>query len=353
MRLAPGRALLAGCAAAALLLGGCGQRRHVVVLTSVDRNWAEGFLRDFQAKTGVKVDTVYDTEAGKTTGLAARLAERRDNPEADVFWNSEIGRTIGLANQGVLEPFSSPSAAGIPAYLKGPQGLWVGFAARARVIVYNTELVPKGAVPHGLEGLLDKRFRGKVAIADPRFGTTALHTAALFQVWGTKRTQALLEGLAANGVQIVQGNSVVRDRVGRGEALVGLTDTDDVLNGQKQGLPIALVMPDQGAEGTLVMPNTVCRIKGGPHPQEAQALLDYLLSPETEAALCAPGTGSMMVREAAPGGRAGMPAPREGVPKLADIKAMPVDYVKAAAHLTEDAERAERLLRGTAAGEPF
>jgi len=364
MRPAPGWALLAGCAAVALLAGGCGKQRHVVVFTSVDRNWAEGFLRDFEAKTKIKVDTVYDTEAGKTTGLAARLAERRDNPEADVFWNSEIGRTIGLANQGVLEPFTSPSAGDIPAYLKDPGGTWVGFAARARVIVYNTELVAEDEAPRRLEDLLDQRFRAKVAIADPRFGTTALHMAALFEVWGTKRTQALLQGLAANGVQVVLGNSVVRDRVGRGEVLVGLTDTDDVLSGQAQGMPIAMVVPDQGPKesGTLVVPNTVCRIKGGPHPKEAQAFLDYLLSRETEAALCAPGSGFMVVRGSAPassppagegaaGGQVRPPVPPEGL-ALAGIRAMQVGYAGAATHLTADAERAERLLRGPQRGHP-
>jgi iron(III) transport system substrate-binding protein len=37
--------------------------------------------------------------------------------------------------------------------------------------------------------------------------------------------------------------------------------------------------------GTLFIPNTLCLLKGSPHPVEARRLLDYLLSAEVETRL--------------------------------------------------------------------
>ena len=75
--------------------------------------------------------------------------------------------------------------------------------------------------------------------------------------------------------------------VGSGQLAFGLTDTDDAMGEIDAGSPVAIVYPDRepGELGTLFIPNTLAVIKGAPHPKEAEALADHLLSPEVEAAL--------------------------------------------------------------------
>jgi iron(III) transport system substrate-binding protein len=53
------------------------------------------------------------------------------------------------------------------------------------------------------------------------------------------------------------------------------------------GSPVAIIYPDRAPDemGTLFIPNTLAIMKGAPHDQEAEALADYLLSPEVEALL--------------------------------------------------------------------
>ena len=41
----------------------------------------------------------------------------------------------------------------------------------------------------------------------------------------------------------------------------------------------------EGGLGTLIIPNTVALIAGAPHPDAARTLIDYLMAPETEAAM--------------------------------------------------------------------
>src|SRR5205814_1766890 len=89
---------------------------------------------------------------------------------------------------------------------------------------------------------------------------------------------------------------------GRGEAWIGLTDSDDIAAGQREGFPIAALdgrarhsvraesQPDgDGAHGvtrpttdlmaeTLLIPNTVAVIRNAPHPANAQKLFEYLQS---------------------------------------------------------------------------
>ena len=106
--------------------------------------------------------------------------------------------------------------------------LWTGFSARIRVIAYNTKLVKPEEAPRSVFELADMKWREQVAIADPRFGSTSFHVAALYALAGDQKMDDFFRRLKANGVRIVDGNSVVRDLVVRGEVKLGLTDTDDV-----------------------------------------------------------------------------------------------------------------------------
>lgn len=129
----------------ALSFTGCSKdqpaaQQEVVVYTSLDKVFSQPILEAFERKAAIKVKAVYDSEATKTTGLVNRLIAEKANPRADVFWNSETGRTIVLKQKGVLDPYRSPSAADIPSTFKDRDGYWSGFGARCRILIYNKNL---------------------------------------------------------------------------------------------------------------------------------------------------------------------------------------------------------------------
>jgi ABC-type Fe3+ transport system substrate-binding protein len=64
--------------------------------------------------------------------------------------------------------------------------------------------------------------------------------------------------------------------VGGAEAVVGLTDSDDIADGQREGLPVAALPINSD---TLLIPNTVGIIRGASHPVAAQNLSDFLQRP--------------------------------------------------------------------------
>ncbi|MBC8003291.1 MAG: substrate-binding domain-containing protein, partial [Opitutaceae bacterium] len=132
-----------------------------------------------------------------------------------------------------------------------------------------------GVQPPGFLELTNQVWRGRVALAYPMFGTTGTHFLVLRQRWGEKAWLDWCRALQANKPLLVDGNSVVVKMVGRGEAWIGLTDSDDVMAGAQDGLPVASVPINLARDG-LQIPNTVAILRSAPHPSEAQQLSDYL-----------------------------------------------------------------------------
>lgn len=276
---AGGLAALSGCAAGTA-------KKEVVLYSSVDEPILRPIVAVFEKESGIAVRVVGDTEATKSTGLIERLIAEGSSPRADVWWSGEQLGVIELAKRGLLEPIEpkvvKEFAGGWPTALREPTGLWCGFSPRARVIVYSTKRVE--SAPTTLGGLLHERFKGRVGMANPAFGTTRVHLAALVAERGEEATRGWLSALKAHGLKVYPGNSAVVRAISQGEIDVGLTDTDDVHAGKANGWAVEMVFeeaaaPDGfGGGGALVLPNTVARIKGGPNPAAAAELIGFILS---------------------------------------------------------------------------
>ena len=274
-----------------LLLGGCWSNSadEVIVYTALDSVFSEPIFGDFATETGVTVRPKFDTESTKTVGLTRAIIAEHRRPRCDVFWNNEILNTLRLQELGLLDAYHPPIAENFPAMYRSPEGLWHGFAARARVLIVNTDLVAEAERPQSIHDLTDPKWRAKAAIAKPLFGTTATHAACLFAHWGDEEAMDFFRKVKANNVQILSGNKQVALSVAGGQLAFGLTDTDDAIIEVEKGMPVEIVYPDQGDDGlgTLFIPNTLAIIKGSSHTDAARRLVDYLLSPEVEAKLAA------------------------------------------------------------------
>jgi iron(III) transport system substrate-binding protein len=305
---------------AALVALACRDGRHsneVVAYTSVDQVFSDPIFRHCQERTGLSVRGVFDTEETKSTGVLNRLLAESSRPQADVFWSGDPVRPFVLIERGSVQPYTSPEASALPQALRASDGSWTGFAARARVLLVNNALVPESDTPRSIRDLADARWRGKAAIANPLFGTTTMHVAALFSAWGEERGKAFLNELKANDVRIASSNGEVKRWVASGEVAFGLTDTDDANEAIQAGAPVRAIYPDRDTMGTLVMPTAAVLIKGGPQPENGKRLIDCLLSADVERRM-AEAAAHMPLR-------AGVATPTN-VQRLSDIKAMPVDY---------------------------
>jgi iron(III) transport system substrate-binding protein len=257
----------------------------VVVYCSADKEFAELIFRAYEAKTGVKVLPLYDTEETKTAGLTARLVAEKARPKADVFWSSDTSRAVALVDQHLAAKYVSKTAATIPDRYKGADGRWTGFGARIRVLLYNTNRVKPADAPRSIFDLTQPRWKGRFAIANPHFGTMSFQAAALFAKWGDERALDFLRRLKDNGAVIAAGNSDVKDRVADGRVEAGIMDEDDAVVAVRENKPVAIAIPDQDgpdALGTPLMPNVALLIQGAPHAEQGQRFIDFLVSAEAE-----------------------------------------------------------------------
>lgn len=244
-------------------------RPSVILYASQDQVYAEPILKDFERETGIRVRTVFDSEAAKTVALANRLLAERRHPQCDVFWGNEEFRTRQLAAAGVFRETNG----------------WAAFGWRSRRIALAataTNLPP----PRSLLDLTNTIYHRRVALAYPLFGTTATHLLALRQHWGESNWVAWCRALAANKPFVVDGNSVAARFATRGEAAIALTDSDDIAAENREGARLA-ALPIHTE--TLLIPNTVAIIRGCPNAAAAQRLFDYLQRPDVVARLVAAG----------------------------------------------------------------
>jgi iron(III) transport system substrate-binding protein len=253
----------------------------VVVYVSADDYVARPILDEFQRHTGVQVLMVCDTEARKTTGLLERIRAERHAPVADVLWSSAVFGTVELATAGLLAPHVSQHTEAWPAAWRDAGRQWYAFSPRPRVLVYDPARLQQAELPATWMDLADPRWKDEIVMADPRFGTTGSHLAAM-RWWmnGDARWHTWLAAMAANDLRILPGgNAAVVDAVRAGEAMLGATDADDVRAANRAGATLAMVpLPHGDAAGPMMTPNTVAIVQGAPHPATAARLADWLLS---------------------------------------------------------------------------
>jgi iron(III) transport system substrate-binding protein len=305
------------------------------VYVSVDNVHSRAILDAFEQETGIKLDVTYDKESDKTVGHVTRIIAEQEGgtPRCDVFWNNEIIHTLRLKKLGMLQAYVSPSAAEIPAIFKDSEGYWTGFAARARILIVNTEQIPDASKrPTSCLDFTKPEWSERCTIARPQTGTTLTHVGALFndELLGMDGTRAFLAAVNENKVYWATSNGQTMKQVRDGLLAFGFTDTDDFNHALESGNPVVAVYPDQGEGqlGTMVIPNTVCILKDAPHLGDAKKLVDFLLTKEVERKLAFGLSRQIPVRP-------DVEHPPETKVPGKDFRAMKVDWETAASELVE------------------
>jgi iron(III) transport system substrate-binding protein len=221
-------------------------------------------------------------KSGSNSELANALIEEAANPVADVFITTELFTAQSLAAQGVFQSYRPAGADQFLAGFAGPDDLWTGLTRRARVILYNTELVAPDEAPKSIFELGDPKWKGQVAAAGSTNGSMQAQIAALRQLIGEQAAAAWLQSLLENEATFFGGHTDVRKAVGAGEFKLGLVNHYYYHLQQAEGSPVGVIYPDQGQGQIGLITNATAAgiLKGAPNLPAAQAFLDFLASAE-------------------------------------------------------------------------
>src|SRR5262249_8228745 len=146
-------------------------------------------------------------------------------------------------------------------------------------------------------------FKDRMGMARPQFGTTRTQWAVFADTCGKGTLGDTLRFMKGRGLRVYDGNGAVARAVGNGEGHIGVCESDDVVAGKREGWPVEMAllkcsMPGskeiwridphwaevqcQALTGTMLIPNTISRVRGGPNAKDAGALVDFLLSKPTQ-----------------------------------------------------------------------
>ena len=313
-----------------LIAASCSGEPDLRIYCSLDQVHAEPIVALFEERTGLEVKADFDVERNKTVGLVNRIIaeNQRGTSLADVFWNNETAQTIRLQKLGLTTPHRSLATSGIPSQFKDPNHHWVGFAARARVILHRND-VPNIQIPRTWEELHKEPFASRGAMAAPLTGTTLTHFAVLSHRLGKERILRWLETAIESNLIIGGGNADVMRRVCEGDIDWCLTDTDDAAAARLNGYPVDISFLDQdrGEIGTLLIPNTACILKGARNPNSAALFLDFLISEEIEGLLASSRSEQIPLRPGV------VPPPGLAIPSR-DFSVMEVNWGKTAEQIS-------------------
>lgn len=218
---------------------------------------------------------------GSNSELAARILEERNNPKADVLINSDILTMENLAVEGVFAPNDSAAVMAVPAEYRADDGSWVALTLRARVIMYNTELVSPEELPKKMVDLADPKWKDVIGSANSTNGAMMAQLVIMRNQLGEPATEAFIQGLLENNTQFFGGHTDVRKAVGAGELKLGLVNHYYYHLSKAEGAPVGVIYPDQedGGLGLMVNSTNAGIIKGGPNPEMARIFVDFMLSP--------------------------------------------------------------------------
>ncbi|MBR2182704.1 MAG: extracellular solute-binding protein [Acidaminococcaceae bacterium] len=222
----------------------------------------------------VKVD--WRTEGSEKVKERIHEELNSGKAKADIVMISDPGFYLQLKKDGKLLNYKSPEAAEL-AEAVDVDGAFTPIRISAMVIAVHNDKIKEP--PKSWKDLLDPKYKGKIAMPDPKVAATALSTvAALTNKYGWEYWQKL----KANGV-VVSKTSEMREKFAKGEYPITITMEENVLKQKAtQGVNATVVYPE---EGSILVPGYIAIMKDTVNPEGAKKLVDWWLSKEGQSAM--------------------------------------------------------------------
>lgn len=242
-------------------------------------DWCEAIAAAFQRDTGVRV-----AMARKSSGeILAQLRAEAQNPRTDVWFGGSAETHLAAAEQGLLQPYTSPNMAQLQPWAQRvhamAKGMCVGVSSGAIGFVYNREVMARRglAVPRRWSDLLDPAYRGEIQLPNPNSsGTAYTIIAGLIQLWDEDRAFAYLKALHRNVNAYTRSGAAPVQAVARGETALAVSFNMETETLAQQGFPIGIAYPE---EGTSYEVACLSIIRGARNLAAARRFVDWYLTP--------------------------------------------------------------------------
>jgi iron(III) transport system substrate-binding protein len=260
-----------------------GNDERVVVYTSRQPHLIEPVFRLYTEETGVDVVFTSDNEAA----LIERLAAEGERTPADLLITVDAGNLWQAAERGLLAETDSPILDdAVPAALRDAQGQWFGLSVRARTLVYHPDRVDVETLST-YEDLADPRWQGRLCLRSSRKVYNQSLIAMLIERHGEAEAERIVAGWVANlATNPYSSDTQAIEAVAAGQCDVAIVNSYYLgrLVAADANYPVRLFWSNQAEQGVHVNISGAGVTRHAPRPAQAQALLEWLASPNAQAA---------------------------------------------------------------------
>ncbi|MFC4620311.1 extracellular solute-binding protein [Camelliibacillus cellulosilyticus] len=234
-------------------------------------------VKEFQDRTGIKVDIV----TGGTGQLLNRIKAESANPLGDVLWGGGVESLDGFKDY--FAAYTTKEDAKIDEMYKSPDHKWTGFSALPMVIMYNKDQVKDSDAPKSWNDLLNPKWKGKIAYADPaKSGSSYTQLVTMldaFQQGDEKGWDYVKKFMKNLKGKILDESALVFKGVADGEFPIGVTLEDSAYRYIAGGSNVGIEYP---SEGTSMVPDGAAIIKGAKNSKNAQKFIDFIVGKDVQ-----------------------------------------------------------------------
>lgn len=189
-----------------------------------------------------------------------------------------------LTDAGLYEPYESPQLAQLYPQFVVPGGVVSPRTVGLVSIAINTNLVPPDQEPKVWNDVLDPKWKGKLAVLDPRgSGEGGTIVGGMELVYGFEWSSRL----KAQEPFFARAKGPIWTGLLRGEYAMYITASHtDAIVQRKAGAPIKFLKPQDGVGWTYA---SMGNVKNQPHPNAARLFIEWTLSEEGQNVLAKEG----------------------------------------------------------------
>jgi iron(III) transport system substrate-binding protein len=217
-----------------------------------------------------------------TGDISARFMAEKDNMQADVIWGVAATNMLIFKNAGLLEAYTPKGVERVQPLFrdKATPPSWVGIDIFMSAFCFNTEVAKKANLPAPTSwaDLTKPLYKGQVVMPNPASsGTGYLSVVSILQRMGEQKGWEYLDALHKNIAEYTKSGSKPCKDAAAGERAIGVSFEYVAAKQKKDGAPVEMVLPKEGA-GYEMEANALT--KRGKNNAAAKQFLDWAITDE-------------------------------------------------------------------------
>ncbi len=252
----------------------------LIIYSTHSEDMLEAVAVAFTEKTGVEVD--YINLKGE---LADRVRAEKENPQADIMFGGASSLFIEMSKEGIFQSTTPTWAGELDPMFKDAEGNWYGTIKTPVMMFYNTEMLTEEQAPKDWTDLAKEEYKGLIVSRDS--ASSSIRSTIMNLIYLSYKEDKIddawdfLTQLDSNMNNYYNSGTMQFQAIGKKEAAISFATQSSIIdNVTLNNMPLEIV---DAESGSVVITDGIAAIKNAPHPNAAEAFVEFAGSAEIQA----------------------------------------------------------------------